>query len=1151
MTPRFEIILDLTATLGTQSQNRVYLDTYQTEPISLNFNIADITDIGSRNSSFSKTIRVPETKNNRKIFGDISDLSASTEFDPNKKTRCWVLVDSVMVFEGFLQLRNVIKDIRRDKTDYECVIYADNDNFFKAMGETYLTDLEWSEANHIWSTDNIVASWTASSDNLPYFYPLIDYGYDFDYLTIGAPAANPGLGIFTTASLVNDSVSPIQMFPATNVKWIVDKIFANAGYTYQSNFLNSSFFKKLYIPYNRKEIESEVDDSEFVFSVGRTSDASIQTYYPPSGAGGIGTPNINNYVAAYPYAGAGGPFFLYTYTPVNFDFGTYRLPFNSETFPNGDPYNLFDTTTYQFIAPNTPSIPGMRFACEFEIVFQFGVDPTFLTSNPTPIFGPNGSPANWIAMRRDRDYLGNLLLTPYYVPINGFIGRVSFNSPNLTNIEFLDPVQVSIYDQTQNPNPPLTTVTRYKKIRGSIVSDALTGGIFNYPVQPNERIWVEVKLGIANGEYREQVNQQFGAGVGWGGAGTGYFVGPNIISPNALQGTAQFPNVPLNTQVGTFSQTIRFFNTIVQQLQLGQEINYNTIIPKNIKNKDFIASIIKLFNLYVEPSKELDRVLIIEPRDDYYSLGDIKDWSDKVDLMTPINEQILGETQNREIRLKYRDDNDYFNEDYLKKENISFGEYRRDLSNEFTSGIKTIEPLFSPTPLVEMKNSTNIIIPKIGKLNNNLFEGTETNLRILTRYEPNQTQNWTFGGLTASPSLTYPNNACITSTGIAPQRTHAFNVGDVITIRQNDNGATYPTLQGSFEVLEVINNRTIIISIAAPTFAGYVAGIAIPLPGVVGSQPWKLRRSYLSFPLSPYTFNYYPYLGHFSHPRRPNYDLNFGQCAGYYHTLETVTGDNLHRLFYQSFLDELTDKDSRVVSMQLYLTPEDIYEFKFSDNIYIGGQFYRVNKISDYDPTRKKLTKVELLKTKSPLRVPLPELNFGGVGGRYEFPGPQRQSERFTIPQSIGVLQTSRENFFGKTDTIVAGRQNTLTTRGSIVAGDGNEIYSNLNLVVGNDNRLDEQSFNNFVLGSRNEVLNGVGGSVVIGNDIIISSSNTFGFSGVIASMPNSVSAGKNEVLSPFNVKPPNYISGSRNSVFEWGTQDPVNYISGNFNYNS
>ena len=46
---RFEILVELN---GVKQQ----LDTYNEEPISLTYNVADVSDISSRNSSFSKTI---------------------------------------------------------------------------------------------------------------------------------------------------------------------------------------------------------------------------------------------------------------------------------------------------------------------------------------------------------------------------------------------------------------------------------------------------------------------------------------------------------------------------------------------------------------------------------------------------------------------------------------------------------------------------------------------------------------------------------------------------------------------------------------------------------------------------------------------------------------------------------------------------------------------------------------------------------------------------------------------------------------------------------------------------------------------------------------------------------------------------------------
>jgi hypothetical protein len=72
-----------------------------------------------------------------------------------------------------------------------------------------------------------------------YYYPLIDYGtystqkVDYDYRTFR---------------------------PALFVKEYIDKIFKGSGYTYESSFLNSAFFKKLIIPNNTKELKGLFSD---------------------------------------------------------------------------------------------------------------------------------------------------------------------------------------------------------------------------------------------------------------------------------------------------------------------------------------------------------------------------------------------------------------------------------------------------------------------------------------------------------------------------------------------------------------------------------------------------------------------------------------------------------------------------------------------------------------------------------------------------------------------------------------------------------------------------------------------------------------------------------------------------------------------------
>jgi hypothetical protein len=153
---RFEVIVNVN---GVQR----YLDTFDYEPISFNYNIADIQDLSNRNSAYSKTIKIPDTRNNRDVLGDIGDLSVvDSTFNPNKKTRCWILVDTVVVFKGYLQIKGILDNREIDEAGFEAVIYADNDNFFTLMGDDFLTDLDFSELNHTYSEQNIVTSWTQS-----------------------------------------------------------------------------------------------------------------------------------------------------------------------------------------------------------------------------------------------------------------------------------------------------------------------------------------------------------------------------------------------------------------------------------------------------------------------------------------------------------------------------------------------------------------------------------------------------------------------------------------------------------------------------------------------------------------------------------------------------------------------------------------------------------------------------------------------------------------------------------------------------------------------------------------------------------------------------------------------------------------------------
>jgi hypothetical protein len=990
------------------------LDAYKDEPISLIFNIADIADIASRNSSFSKTIKLPETANNRQVFADISDLAAEpVTFNPNKKARCWILLDTLPVIEGYLQLRRVYYNKSTQSAEYEVVIYADTDNFYKQLGDLNISDMDFSELNHDWTQTNIVQSWTASWNN-GYYYPLIDYGQNWELGDI-----NGWTNTYKTY------ISVGEMYPATNVKYIWDKIFSNAGYTYQSNFLNSDMFKDLYIPFNKAKITRDLDTSEGRFTIGMTQAISATSGFVASWTATQLTPG-GSFPLIIQGPGPGGP----QPVPNGLTYKVWqgKIPFRDEASPNGDPNNSYSTTTYEYTAPS--NFISSSFTCNFDI--QFPALPTNGYSAQTTQ-SPYG-PCIFIAFKRSRNPLtGATVSATTDNPLGGTVIPIAGS----TNVRKF----------TTSDIPGLTiTGSGNRIVRGQLTTDILkdTTAVNTRKLYPGEKVWVEVS-------YSCNMNQLNSSG---------------LITTNSPANTGTLAS---NKTLITFLGANKFWNNQLPTISAGENITYNSIIPSNVKQKDFVSSIIKMFNLIVEPSKDYAKNLIIEPRDDYFNSGQVKDWTYKLDISQPIEEQILGETQNKKTILKYKDDKDFYNQDYITiTGNIAYGEYDYYIDNDFISGEKKIETIFSPTPIVGIYNNnvaTKFAIPKIVKERQvQPQEFTDHNIRILTRFSPQATSNWTYGDYQFRDGGAYNAYTVLTSNGFG-NATHSFQVGDVIAVRQNDGGALKPMLQATFTIVEVVNNKSIVIDIPFSTVGSgaAVGGQAIPLKGLVGldeSLTWQLEST---------KYRYYPYLGHYDHPQLPSYDINFGQIVGAYYPQTVTTNDNLYEMFWSNMLNEISDKDSRIVKGNFYLTSTDIANFRFNDKIYINNQYYKVNKIDGYDPTQERLTKVELVKTKfitiprkSTRRPWTINVSVKNVG------------EALNVPIREIALRPSaivgpRNNVYGS-GAVVVGSDNHVVGK-SLTIGNSNIIQAEGVSVVGNNNQIDSEVVSSQIIGDNNTLL--------------------------------------------------------------------------------
>jgi hypothetical protein len=77
-------------------------------------------------------------------------------------------------------------------------------------------------------------------------------------------------------------------------------------------------------------------------------------------------------------------------------------------------------------------------------------------------------------------------------------------------------------------------------------------------------------------------------------------------------------------------------------------------------------------------------------------------------------------------------------------------------------------------------------------------------------------------------------------------------------------------------------------------------------------------------------------------------DFHFGICQ-LFPGVGSGTVNNLFNIYWKPYFDELYNPDTRIMTIQVNLSPADINTFKFNSTVYIKNRTFRVNKI-DYKP---------------------------------------------------------------------------------------------------------------------------------------------------------------------------------------------------------
>jgi hypothetical protein len=680
----------------------------------ITYAIDDLQNLDSKSTSFTKTIVLPATTNNNRLFGNIFEFANSnftSDFQPNvsynfnasKSAKARIEVDGLQVMKGVLRLLEIIID--GDRVEYEVALFGELGGFFSKLGALKLTDLDFSEYNHVYNVTNIQNSWNNADSGSGYYYPLIDYG------NVSSP---------TDVNFFKKNFYFTAFRPAFHVREYINKIITGAGYTWESAFFDTNFFKRLIIPNNQVRLK---------FNRTNVFESSLQ---PENSVLSPSTYLLHSSIVNDLFTNSANKTFTYT--------------------------------------------PATAFSGNFNIVLQ-----------------------------------GNFKVT------NSDIGDTIFRYAYATLVIYKNGVPA--YADTA------------KRFGGF----ATTLGLANPPSYRFALRYYGIPVQFANGDT--------------------WSIGLQIFDTDGA-----VIEVTLNNSTCTLNTD----NPILVSAQYGDTLLVSSTLPANILQKDFFASILKMFNLMVTEDKFVEKHLVITPNVDFYNLSrsSYLDWSDKVDRSQVIKIKPMSEINARYYDFKFKQDSDYYNEEYRKKYSENYGDRRFDNELEFAKDTSSVDVIFSASPLVGYSGNDKVF-PAIYKKNNSVEEMIEHNIRIMQAKK---------------------------ITGVLDWKIYAAN------------------------------NNVLVQNLTA-----------------------------------------YGYAGHLDDPDAPNSDLNFGSPKELFFELTTgALSNNLFNTYYSSYMAEITDKDSRLLTCKMKLNNKDIFNLDFGRFIWIDGVLYRLIKIVDYSDNE--ICEVQLLR---------------------------------------------------------------------------------------------------------------------------------------------------------------------------------------------
>ena len=188
-------------------------------PLALTKGIVNLDNLKARTGTFSKTFKVPNTKNNSKLLSNIDNINSKKDYrDALGRKPCVIMVDNSQNDAGFLQVSKAI-----NKDYFELIFFGNNIDWVKSASELKLNEVTYTNNIQTYNEVEINTANAATSDTYDHAYP---------YISRGGNSSNG-----------NTVVSDYK--PAFYIGNLITRGLNHLGWNVSSNFLADSVIKRI------------------------------------------------------------------------------------------------------------------------------------------------------------------------------------------------------------------------------------------------------------------------------------------------------------------------------------------------------------------------------------------------------------------------------------------------------------------------------------------------------------------------------------------------------------------------------------------------------------------------------------------------------------------------------------------------------------------------------------------------------------------------------------------------------------------------------------------------------------------------------------------------------------------------------------------